>query len=214
MKKSSYIVGTDSAVTSIFFEREYRNVSRIHHANIVVFTGGADISPSLYKEKPIPKTYPSLTRDNQDLKAWDNVKNNRNIFKVGICRGGQLLNVLCGGSMWQHVNNHSLGWRDTHEAINLLRLPNTIFNAGTKIILSSVHHQMMIPGENGEVLCFSNEATSFISPDSSKVPPKLDPEVIYYPEERCLCFQPHPEIHAAHQTRSYFFALIEYLYRL
>lgn len=108
---------------------------------------------------------------------------------VGICRGAQFLNVMCGGELFQHVNNHNKG---QHEAV--CTETGEIYN------VTSAHHQMMIPSEEGEVLLVANETTERVFVERASVTaeslvglPKDDIEAVFYEEEMCLCFQPHPE---------------------
>nr|WP_246221150.1 gamma-glutamyl-gamma-aminobutyrate hydrolase family protein [Phytoactinopolyspora mesophila] len=69
----------------------------------LVISGGADIDPYLYGERPHPKTTGSRpVRD-----AWEvrllNLALDRGLPVLGVCRGMQLLNVALGGSLTQHL---------------------------------------------------------------------------------------------------------------
>jgi len=66
----------------------------------VVFTGGADVSPFMYGEKKLSVTCNDEHRDEQEKLFFERYTK---VPKVGICRGGQFLNVMNGGKMWQHV---------------------------------------------------------------------------------------------------------------
>lgn len=80
----------------------------LQEADILLLPGGADVDPSRYGEKPEWRTsrvnphYEYL--DEFLLKPWLNT--GKPI--IGICRGLQTLNVAAGGTLHQHVNNHSL----------------------------------------------------------------------------------------------------------
>ena len=69
----------------------------------VILTGGEDITPSYYNEKPHPKAYdPAAERDLSDsllLKAA--IKEDYPV--LGTCRGMQLLNVVLGGTLYQDL---------------------------------------------------------------------------------------------------------------
>lgn len=202
----------DHYLSNMFHQRAFLNVKGPpDKAGLVVFPGGADINPRLYGEDPLPQTFFKENMDNNDLAMWDKIKDNKDIFKVGVCRGGQFLNVMNGGKLWQHVDNHRLGMKKTHRAFNLITIPGTKYRMSTIVQLTSTHHQMMIPHESGHVLCIANEANNFYSADEVRQPEAHDVEVVWYPETRCLCFQPHPEVQTAHETRDYFFSLIAYL---
>lgn len=212
-RKNVVYSALDHGVSNLFHQRAFVNMKppSIDNAGVAVFPGGADINPKLYGEEPLQYTFFREEADNNDLALWDKVKNNNDIFKVGICRGGQFLNVMNGGKLWQHVDNHRLGISRTHRSINLLPIPGTKYERSAVVQLTSTHHQMMIPDKSGHVLCIANESQNFYSADEKREPSDYDVEVVWYPNTRCLCFQPHPEITSAFETRNYFFALIAYL---
>lgn len=69
----------------------------------VLLSGGGDISPTLYNETEMFKL--GNVRKERDaieirLAGWAIEKD---LPLLGICRGHQLLNVACGGSLYQHV---------------------------------------------------------------------------------------------------------------
>lgn len=198
-----YIVG-GSLVVGRMFEKEGYDVISSHWVNcdpdFVVFTGGQDIHPKWYNEVLLRETTPAEQRDREEIAFIQRWWNKR---KIGICRGGQLLNVQSGGSMFQDVNNHN---RD-HEIIDLLI-------SKEPIKVTSTHHQMMIPGEDGLVIGIAFEATKYLSA-SSRENPLFDTEVVWYDKTNSLCFQPHPEYSGAigKNTREYFFELINYIWR-
>ena len=68
-----------------------------------LFTGGHDISPSLYGEKPIPPCGESvLLRDNMEkLLLKKALELNKPV--LGICRGIQLINAVLGGTLYQDL---------------------------------------------------------------------------------------------------------------
>ena len=202
----------DHYVYQIFSQRAYLNTKGPpEKAAFVVFPGGADINPKLYGEEPLERTHFKEQSDNCDLSMWEKVKDDNEIFKIGICRGAQFLNVMNGGKLWQHVDNHALGLRKTHRAYNLLPIPKSEYSKSKVLQLNSLHHQMMIPHPKGHVLCIANEGNNFYSADEHRQPDGHDPEVVWYPETKSLCFQPHPEEQSAYETRNYFFSLITYL---
>lgn len=204
-KYKVYLVNYDREINDMFrYSADFEVVnSSSYNPDILVFDGGPDVSPELYGEKPIPGTHPDKNKEAWNDKFWGDFPNT---LKVGICFGGQYLNVKSGGAMFQDVNNHGR----THKLINLLDMTK-YFPAGSKVTVTSTHHQMMIPGEGGEVLAIANEATVFKS-GSDRENPKVDTEVIWYPKTKSLCFQPHPEYlsQAAIGTRDYFFTLLRY----
>ena len=60
-------------------------VENIEDADIVVFTGGEDVDPSMYGVKKHPQTYSNLQRDLYEKEMFEKI--NPNQLVVGICRG-------------------------------------------------------------------------------------------------------------------------------
>jgi carbamoylphosphate synthase small subunit len=181
------------------FEKTYNS----NEADLVCFTGGSDVSPHLYGEGKHPLTGNSLKRDEVESE-WFNVFKAQGIPMVGVCRGGQFLNVMCGGKLYQHVNNHAIG--GTH---GLLDLPT-----GKRWEVTSTHHQMMRVGAEGTLIGQSDGTWATVKEyvSEGKVVDdagysNVDVEVVAYPESNVLCFQPHPEFEEG-ECREYFFTLV------
>ena len=66
------------------------------NSEIVVFPGGADVSPSLYGMEPIAQTHSDYEADMEELSLMNRAIDN-NKFLVCICKGAQLLTVKAGG---------------------------------------------------------------------------------------------------------------------
>jgi gamma-glutamyl-gamma-aminobutyrate hydrolase PuuD len=79
----------------------------------VVIAGGGDIDPAIYGAARHPKT--EVTAPDRD--AWElaiaESAIRMNVPLLGICRGMQVLNVACGGTLHQHVPD--LVGHDDHE---------------------------------------------------------------------------------------------------
>lgn len=162
----------------------------LEKANIILFTGGADINPYFYGEKRLKTTGVSMACDYADMRALKHSSVYQ--FKAGICRGGQFLNVVFGGRLYQHVTDHAI--YGTHAAYHQDDKDPHV------IQVTSTHHQMMIPSEDATVVYATNlakrkftDTTEEIYQDDER--PKLfdDAEVVLYPKSGVLCFQPHPE---------------------
>ncbi|MGL5564846.1 MAG: gamma-glutamyl-gamma-aminobutyrate hydrolase family protein [Plesiomonas sp.] len=203
MSKKVYVVGGGMAVCQAFLNAGFKLIDTIKGADLVCFTGGEDVSPELYGEKNV-KSYVSQHRDMREM--WDfQVARANGVPCVGICRGGQFLNVMSGGRMWQDVDNHGISGHGTHEI--------TCSFTGEKHNVSSTHHQMMRPSEQGNVLAVANR--SGYKEDDKGVhemgPDDRDVEVVFYPHTNSLCFQPHPEFFGpGHDCFDYFFTLIKH----
>lgn len=68
----------------------------------IVLSGGADVHPGLYGEEPHPATY---TRDDRDAGEVPLARRalEMDLPLLGVCRGMQLLAVITGGSLHQHL---------------------------------------------------------------------------------------------------------------
>lgn len=196
-----YIVGRDPNLENMWIGRGHSIVSKLGMADIVQFIGGADVDPELYGERKLPSTFIDKNADIRDLKAWNEMGAKQ--IGIGVCRGGQFLNIMNGGTMWQHVGGHV----GTHKAIDVTGLAKD-----GEIVVTSTHHQMMIPSESvpGEVLLYADDLSIDHKTDSKRVHDGIDVEAIWYERTRSLCFQPHPEYkYASKECTDYFFDLIE-----
>jgi putative glutamine amidotransferase len=69
----------------------------------LILAGGADVDPASYGAAPHERTgEPRPERDRFEL-ALAHRALERGMPVLGICRGGQMLNVACGGTLIQHV---------------------------------------------------------------------------------------------------------------
>lgn len=198
-----FIVGRDAVVEQMYLRRKFEITDRPTEADIIQFIGGADINPELYGEHRLSCTAMNPPDDVRDLTVWRSATPKQ--MKIGICRGGQFLNVMNAGAMWQHVGGH--GVHQGHE------IEDVLFKR--KMVATSTHHQMMIPAKDGaEVLAFARN----LSTNHKTAHPNgrdhdgIDPEVIFYERTNTLCFQPHPEYYnATTELQDYFFDCIEFL---
>lgn len=205
--KKVYIVNSSWDYENMWTSMGYEVVSSLEKADIVQFTGGADVSPHLYGEVNV-RSWCDANRDIYEQKIFELVLK-MGLPMVGICRGGQFLNVMNGGRMWQHVNNHAIG--GTH---GVLDIPT-----GKVYQCTSTHHQMMRPKEGADLIgtgynyTVDDEVVSTQYTDEygteifSLLHCPLDVEVLWYEDTRCLCFQPHPEFEEG-ECRDYFSILV------
>jgi putative glutamine amidotransferase len=75
----------------------------LERLDAVVFAGGADLDPGLYGEQPHPET--TGLRPERDAAEVPLMKAalDRDVPLLGICRGMQVLSVVRGGSLVQHL---------------------------------------------------------------------------------------------------------------
>lgn len=175
------------------FINDAKLVNNIKDADIVLFTGGEDVTPSMYGEEALPCTYFNEKRDIEEKAVFDKCTDNQLV--IGICRGSQLLCVLNGGKLVQDVENHCLGY--THEIIDAPMC--------TKVYsITSTHHQMQypfdLPNSDYDLLFVSRNHRSNYYKGGGIVEEYIvyngEPEIVLYHKAnlpKCLAIQGHPE---------------------
>jgi len=184
-----YVVG--GAINYANWIKNLKLVNSPEKAQIVLFTGGEDVDPSIYGCKKYPRTWSNIARDRQEKAIFDELSSDQLV--LGICRGSQLMSALNGGLIVQDVRNHAI-W-NTHE----------ITNGKDKYQITSTHHQMQypynLPKEDYDVL-FWTEGLSDGYYAGDKIDPEIiikngEPEIVLYHKKnmpKCLAIQGHPEI--------------------
>lgn len=202
-----FIVSGNPQYEAMYKEDGHEIVEDIADAQLVQFTGGEDVTPRLYGCGAHPHTMNSEARDERERAIFYECLD-RGLPMVGICRGGQFLNVMSGGRMYQHIDGHATG--RTHEVVDTM--------SGYRCQVTSTHHQMMIPANTGRILGSVNPSLStfkdYVDRDGmiftvEPEPDNLDVEVVAYEDYRTLCFQPHPEYEDGKACREWFFSLVE-----
>jgi len=69
----------------------------------LVLAGGADIDPAAYGEPRHPETVDTVPERDASEIALTRAAIERDLPLLGICRGMQLINVACGGTLVQHL---------------------------------------------------------------------------------------------------------------
>ena len=121
----------------------------------VLFSGGADISPTLY-DMPMP-----VMNNGESFNATRDVSDYilmkyciaRNIPVVGICRGMQMVGVSSGAGMIQHIPFQGVHRRlDSSMPLtrhDIILVPGTkaqaMFGRDTLFAITSTHHQAVVP---------------------------------------------------------------------
>lgn len=183
---------------------------RILDADVVLFTGGEDINPNFYGQKPGSRTIFNKSRDDMEWEVINHaIKNNKFLF--GICRGGQLICARAGGLLIQHVTGHS----GNHNVF--CKKDDTIITNR----VNSIHHQMMFPynikrqerydifmwstqklrllntGNNYFVQTYQDGDNNELVRNGIMLKHEMDfkePEGIYFPDISGLAVQFHPEM--------------------
>jgi len=158
------------------------NAKTPEEADLVVFAGGADVDPALYGEMPHSTTVHDEERDIQDIRLF-NICKALGIPMFGVCRGAQFLAVMNGSKLFQDVDGHnqSHGMFDRKNK----RYISTV---------SSVHHQMVIPGPGMEVIAHGHQSKNRWYNDHTKATGgHQDVEAYFIRDTCCLGVQGHPE---------------------
>ena len=69
----------------------------------LILAGGADIDPASYGQERDPQTIGTVPERDRFEIALARAAIERDLPLLGICRGMQLLNVACGGTLFQHL---------------------------------------------------------------------------------------------------------------
>lgn len=150
---------------------------------LLLLHGGEDISPAIYKQKPVHARAPDTLslRDKTEILLVGRAIE-QGIPILGICRGAQLLCAIGGGSLYQHVDNHASG-------------SHSMVVNGKEYITNSCHHQMMIPTDRMTVLGYTPRLSHYKWKDSDSpiVDEGDEPEIVHIPEFNALGVQGHPE---------------------
>src|SRR5580704_6545596 len=71
----------------------------------LLLTGGVDVDPALYGQTPVPETEPPDRERDSYESALLRAALARDLPVLAICRGQQLFNVVCGGTLIQHLGS-------------------------------------------------------------------------------------------------------------
>ncbi len=114
----------------------------VHHLDGIVLTGGADVEPSRYgHDNHASDTEPA--RDEVEFTLFETALGD-GLPVLGICRGLQLINVHQGGTLQQHVPEHSRYDIAPHEESHVLTItPGSTLHRlyGDTARVNSLHHQ-------------------------------------------------------------------------
>lgn len=200
-----YVVGLSTGYAR-WINSDYSIVNDPKEADLAIFTGGEDVSPQLYLDNKDRSTYNNVNRDMNEIGEFIHMP--KNLLKVGICRGAQLLTVLAGGALIQDVICHA---GNPHEITT---------KDGDEYMMTSMHHQMMMPymlkPSEYTLLAWSKSRRSskYTTGGLFEIKDKdnfKEPEIVYYPKINALCIQGHPEVlPKEHKTNIYINNLIKH----
>jgi gamma-glutamyl-gamma-aminobutyrate hydrolase PuuD len=87
MKKTVFVVGGDTSYFKFLDNSKFELTNNIENSDILLFTGGEDVTPSLYGHKNLA-SYANLSRDRFESEIYIKYGINKNC--IGICRGLKL----------------------------------------------------------------------------------------------------------------------------
>lgn len=188
--KKIYIVGGANYYASKIIDSEL--VDKLEDADIVMFTGGEDVDPSLYGCEKHRRTYSNLKRDLYEKEMFEKIDPNKQLV-VSHCRGSQFCCVMNGGLLVQDCDNHAIGY--THRISD----GNKVFD------ITSTHHQMQYPynldPKDYTILYKSyDNRCSYYAGDKINIDYLIscgEPEIVLYHKDGlpvCLAIQGHPEM--------------------
>jgi gamma-glutamyl-gamma-aminobutyrate hydrolase PuuD len=201
------IIGPTFNYAAMFKSMGWNITHTLRDADLLQFTGGPDISPLLYGHTRHPRTSSDALRDKVDMQFF-NLAVKHHVPMAGICRGGQFLNAVNGGTMYQDVDGHEI--HGTHF------VRDCYFHDSYQA--TSTHHQVMSLGAGGILLAYAEESTRRERMSKEAGPPvvtlgkkgsMIDAEAIYYPQTNSLCFQPHPEYPGFFLLKERYFKMID-----
>lgn len=165
-------------------------VDDLQKDDVLILWGGGDIHPSLYNRGRSQWSHAGDGPSPMDVKEWNLVQKaiDLEIPIIGVCRGAQMLCAAAGGYLIQHLNNHA-------------GKPHMVStNDNHKFVVSSLHHQMMMPGNtNHEVIAWTTDpkAEGVYMDVDKMVKVDMEYEMILFKDINGIAVQWHPEIMAA-----------------
>ncbi|WP_245901219.1 gamma-glutamyl-gamma-aminobutyrate hydrolase family protein [Deinococcus yavapaiensis] len=163
----------------------------------LLLTGGVDVAPDRYGQAPHPQLGDVDTLRDEVEAALYLAARARGLPVLGICRGLQLVNVLEGGTLHQHLDGHTQG--RPYDALT----HDVVFEGDgilarhhpTHLLVNSHHHQ----------------AVDTVAPSLKVVARSRDGWVEALEGEGLVCVQWHPELtyENAPETRGAFSAFME-----
>jgi gamma-glutamyl-gamma-aminobutyrate hydrolase PuuD len=209
MSKTLYYLGHFSDIADTFKDFVDRCVMvkqgdltalhKLTEEDVVVFGGGTDINPLLYKTKQSRRThcneFRAGSRDMFEMGVYNHARY-EGAMMLGICRGAQLLAALSGHSLYQDISGHG----STHQIeadpdfVDIKKFPQYA-------PCISTHHQAVRKMDNSMKVLYTS--TPKLSPyavitDDEIIDTKKDPdyeeiEIYTLPALKILGIQGHPE---------------------
>ena len=133
-------------------EKEENIETLLDLADGVLLIGGRDYNPAHYGEKPHPECMLNRMRPHFDI-AFGKAVLKRQMPVLGICAGCQLLNIVSGGKLIQHLDNAVEHRNGVFHRAKILQdgffAKGAGLSAGDEMTVNSYHHQAVSPAAVG-----------------------------------------------------------------
>lgn len=155
-----------------------------------LFTGGHDVSPELYSEKPVDDSV-ICCRDRDEMESWYlkyAISSDKPL--LGICRGIQFINAALGGTLYQDLPTQHPSEIDHHQK------PPYDIPVHTVSIVKDSPLGKLLDTEQLSVNSYHHQAVKDLSPRLKAMAISTDGliEAVFMPEHRFLwAVQWHPE---------------------
>ncbi len=161
-----------------------RLVPTMEESELVMFTGGEDLSPSLYGEPTNPTICDNPQRDIREKKEFDKAVKLK-IPIVAICRGSQGCGLWSGARIVQNQGNPHY-------------MHPVILYDGRVIQATSSHHNAQFPFEmdpaDYKLIAWTKDLCGYHEDGNRKeMNPPVECEIVYYPKTNVFSAQMHPE---------------------
>lgn len=158
----------------------------------VIITGGNDVNPDLYGERPtFAKKIAKREEDENDLRLIDLcIKND--IPLLGICKGLQLLNVYFGGTLYQDIEEDGASKLDHNQ--EHLKHPTDAMQYGAAFEKGSFFHAVY--GNTHNINSYHHQAIKDLGEGLIVSARDLEDQIIEAveaPKHRAYAVQWHPE---------------------
>lgn len=159
--------------------------------DLLVFSGGEDVSLEYYLPEPLIAKYKHLCMTNKNRDEYErkvlfsSLNGEYEVNKIlGVCRGTQFLNVMFGGQLYPDINSAGIVHGGQHP---LIHVANT--NLEFLKIVNSLHHQgISVPGDYIKELNLKTRPQTIAVDQIGKVR-----EIVSWLREKVLGVQFHPE---------------------
>lgn len=130
-----------------YYSKYFPNMTVVGHEkgynpkgiDLLILTGGEDVNPARYKEAPGGAYSWNDERDEREFNILRTTLDHSNTKVLGVCRGFQLMNVFCGGSLFQDIDSDG----KSHPGIHNVEYVIEDYPLSWLTRVNSLHHQAL-----------------------------------------------------------------------